>query len=102
MKRYVVSPEARADLDGIWDYIAERAGIDTAEEFIWKVHEMFSSLASSPAAGVSVPDLASGEVRKFPMGNYLIYYRPLRGKILIARILHGKRLQRRAFLSKQQ
>jgi toxin ParE1/3/4 len=100
VKRYEVSPEARADLDGIWDYIAERAGIDTAEEFIWKFYEIFSSLASSPAAGVSVPGLASGDVRKFPMGNYLIYYRPVRSKILVARILHGKRLQRRAFLSK--
>jgi toxin ParE1/3/4 len=100
VKRYVVSPQARADLDGIWDYIAERAGTDTAEEFIWRFYEIFFSLASSPAAGVSVPDLASGEVRKFPMGNYLIYYRPVRGKILVARILHGKRLQRRAFLSK--
>jgi toxin ParE1/3/4 len=100
VKRYVVSSEARTDLDGIWDYIAERAGIDTAEEFIWRFYEIFSSLASSPAAGVSVPDLASGKVRKFPMGNYLIYYRPLRGKILIPRILHGKRLHRRAFLTK--
>jgi plasmid stabilization system protein ParE len=97
-----VSREARADLDGIWDYIAERADMDTAEEFIWKFYETFSSIASSPRAGVSVPDFAPGDVRKFPMGNYLIYYRAARNKILIARVLHGKRLQRRAFLSEQQ
>ena len=97
-----MSPEARADLDGIWDYIAERADMGTAEEFIWKFYEIFSSIASSPRAGVSIPDFAPGDVRKFPMGNYLICYRSVRSKILIARVLRGKRLQRRAFLSKQQ
>jgi hypothetical protein len=35
VNRYIVSTEARADLDGIWDYIADRASIDTAEEFIY-------------------------------------------------------------------
>jgi plasmid stabilization system protein ParE len=49
-----------------------------------------------------MPDLPPGDVRKFPMGNYLIYYRALPGKILIARVLHGKRIQRRAFLKKPQ
>jgi len=63
-----MSPEARADLDGVWDYIAERAGIDTAEAFFWKFYETFSSLASTPAAGVAMPDFASREVRKFRMG----------------------------------
>lgn len=101
MKCYVVSPEARGDLDRIWDYIAERAGIDTAEEFIWRFYESFCSLASSPAAGVVVRDFPDGEMRKFPMGNYLIYYRAVRAKILIVRVLHGKRLQHRAFFEKQ-
>ena len=41
-----------------------------------------------------MPDLPPGDVRKFPMGNYLIYYRALPGRIIIARVLHGKRLQR--------
>jgi plasmid stabilization system protein ParE len=47
-----------------------------------------------------MPDLPPGDVRKFPMGNYLIYYRALQETIIIARILHGKRVQRRAFHQK--
>jgi plasmid stabilization system protein ParE len=47
-----------------------------------------------------MPDLPPGDVRKFPMGNYLIYYRSLAGKIVIARVLHGKQVQRKAFLKK--
>ena len=96
MKRYVLSPFARADLDGIWDYIAERGSAETATEFIWKFYEIFMSIASSPAAGVAVPDLLTEGARKFPMGNYLVYYRPKRGRVEIVRVLHGKRAQRRA------
>jgi toxin ParE1/3/4 len=100
VKRYLISSEASDDLDGLWDYIAERSSADVASGFIWKFYEAFSSIASSPRAGVNMPNLPPGDVRKFPMGNYLIYYRALQGKIVIARILHGKRVQRRAFRQK--
>lgn len=100
MKRYQISPEATADLDAIWDYIAERSSAETATEFLGRFNDVFLSIASSPRAGVKVPDLPPGDVRKFPIGNYLIDYRVLRGKILIARILHGKRVQRKAFRGK--
>ena len=100
MKRYVLSPLARADVDCIWDYIAERSSAETATEFVWKFYEMFASIASSPGAGVAVPDLREG-ARKFPMGNYLIYYRPKRGRVEIVRVLHGKRVQRRALRERQ-
>jgi toxin ParE1/3/4 len=96
VKRYVVSVDARRDLDTIWDYIAGRSNAETASDFIWKLYETFTSIASSPAAGVRVPNLLPDGTRKFPMGNYLIYYRPMRGRVLIARVLHGKRLQKKA------
>ncbi len=100
MKRYVISSDASADLDGLWDYIAERSSADVASGFIWKFYETFSSIASSPRAGVNMPELPPGDVRKFPMGNYPIYYRALPGKVVIARVLHGKRVQRAAFRKK--
>jgi plasmid stabilization system protein ParE len=40
-----------------------------------------------------------GSVRKFPVGNYLIYYRPMRAKVMILRVVHGKRIQLRALQS---
>jgi plasmid stabilization system protein ParE len=30
------------------------------------------------------------------VGNYLVYYRPGRGRVEILRVLHGKRVQKRA------
>lgn len=95
MKRYVVSADARADLDEIWDYIASRSSAETATTFLWRFYDAFTSLAQSPSTGMAVPSLVEESVRKFPMGNYLIYYRPMRGKVTIWRVLHGKRVQLR-------
>jgi toxin ParE1/3/4 len=105
VKRYVVSREACADLDRMWDYIAERSSVETGTEFIWRFYKTFKSIGSSPAAGVAIPHLAEHGpappcARKFPMGNYLIYYRPKRGKVEILRVLHGKGVQTRALRQK--
>jgi len=94
VKPYIISADACADLDGIWSYVAERAGVETASTFIWRFYDVFSLLAGSPSAGVAVPEFP-GMVRKFPMGNYLVYYRSTRGRVAIWRVLHGKRSQLR-------
>jgi plasmid stabilization system protein ParE len=67
VKRYVLSAPACAEVDGVWDYIAERSSAETATEFVWKFYEMFASIAASPAAGVAVSDLKEG-AWKFPNG----------------------------------
>ena len=100
MKGYVISPEARADLESIWDYIAERTSAETATEFLWRFYETFASIASSPAAGVVGSSFLPEGTRKFPMGQYLIYYRSRRGGIRISRVLHGRRIQERAWRQK--
>jgi toxin ParE1/3/4 len=101
VKGYVVSPDARVDLEGIWDYIAERSSVEIATKFLQKkFYDTFASVASSPSAGVAVADFPVEGTRKFPMGNYLIYYQSKRGKVRISRVLHGKRLQRRAWFQK--
>lgn len=100
MKRYNISRAAIADLDAIWQYIAERSSAETATDFLFRLYETFASIGLSPRAGVDMPDLTPGGLRKFPMGNYLIYYRASGGRIVVSRVLHGKRLQRRALSSK--
>lgn len=100
MKSYIVSPEARSDLDGIWHYIAERSSAETATEFLWRFYASFHSIASSPSVGVAMPNFQPAGVRKFFMGKFLIYYLPARGKISVLRVLHGKRLQMTAFQAK--
>jgi plasmid stabilization system protein ParE len=97
VKRYTIAVEARSDLDGIWDYIAERSSAETATEFLGRFYASFQSIASSPSVGVAMPDLQPAGIRKFFMGKFLIYYLRGRSRISILRVLHGKRLQVRTF-----
>ena len=39
-------------------------------------------------------------VRKFPVDEYIVYYAVEDRRVLIARILHGKRRQRKAYRAK--
>jgi plasmid stabilization system protein ParE len=103
VKRYEIAPEAKKDLDAIWDRIAKASSAEIATNFLWKFYETFGSIGSSPAAGVAALDFRPEGTRRFPMGNYIIYYRPVRGgkgKVLISRGLHGKRLQKRSYHKK--
>ena len=90
MPRYRITEEARADLDAIWLYVAERGGIETADRLIDAFIERFPLLASTPGMGFAREDFAPG-LRSFPVGDYLIFYRRASGHIDIVRVLHGSR-----------
>jgi toxin ParE1/3/4 len=47
-------------------------------------------LRDNPLAGRARPELAEN-VRSFPVGNYVIFYRPLQDGIEIVRVLSGYR-----------
>lgn len=42
---FTLSPRARADLDGIWDYTAERWNADQADRYIRQLAEAFGNIA---------------------------------------------------------
>jgi toxin ParE1/3/4 len=96
MNRYRLARPAKADVDRIWSYIAEHAGIETADRLIDRITARFPMLAKTPEAGRAVDRLEPG-LRVFPIGNYLIYYRKARGGISIARVIHGMRDQEGAW-----
>lgn len=76
MGKLVVRPQAVADLDDIFDYIAEDS-LDRTILFISKLHKQMEKLAASPGMGRRRDQLLSG-LWSFPSGNYLIFYSPLR------------------------
>jgi len=86
-----LTKRAQADLDHIWDYVAEQCGsIDTADHLIDAISERFDLLSSYPQAGRARDDLGAGR-RTFPVENYVILYR-VRGKdVLILRVAHSRR-----------
>jgi toxin ParE1/3/4 len=88
-KRFTLSAQARQDLKDIKDYIA-RDNLDQAEEFVRAIAERFQKLANFPSMGRSYEELFPN-LRGFPVGNYIIFYRPNEKGISIERILSGYR-----------
>ena len=89
MRQYRVSDAARSDLDEIWFYIAQD-NVDAADKFIRVIVSRFPRLAAMPQLGRQREEL-SARLRSFPVGRYVIFYRPMEKGIEIARVLHGAR-----------
>ncbi|HZB87523.1 MAG TPA: type II toxin-antitoxin system RelE/ParE family toxin [Terracidiphilus sp.] len=96
--RIHVTRAAERELDVIFIYWAERAGLATADKIIDAILERFALLGEHPAAGRACPEIAP-RVRCFPAGRHLIYYRKSRRALEILHVFHGAREQARAFSS---
>ena len=82
---------ARADLKQIGRHIAkESQSRETALAFLDRIAATCETLATQPDAGELCPDLGEN-VRRFSVGNYVVFYSPLRDGITILRVLHGNR-----------
>ena len=94
MLRIVLSAEARRDLKGIQDYIAnEQESPRSALMVVEKILDRMENLLSFPDSGT----LLSPQVN-FPTNyryaraaGYLIFYRHENDQILVDRIIHGRR-----------
>lgn len=89
MSRVRFTPEARADLHEIWDYIAQDS-VDSASRFTDAIEEKCRLLGASPEMGRARPELAP-DLRSFPVGKYVIFYRPVRGGTEVVRVLSAAR-----------
>ena len=89
MNQYRVSDAARSDLDEIWFYIAQDDS-DAADKFIRAIVSRFPKLAAMPQLGRQREELLP-RLRSFPVGRYIIFYRPMKNRIEIVRVLHGAR-----------
>lgn len=91
--RICYSPEARRDLDEIWDYIRySLQNPSAAEHTVHKIMdhidrlEMFAEIGTPLA---SIANVASDE-RFLVTGTYLTFYRVQRECVYIDRILNGR------------
>jgi toxin ParE1/3/4 len=85
VNRYRIAHAARSDLDEIWCYIGA-SDLRAADEWLEVVERCFKMLATQPRAGQARPDL-----RFLPVGNYLIFHRPIEDGVEIVRVIHGAR-----------
>ena len=83
------SRRSQHDLNKIWDRIAEddRAA---AERFAGDIRQKCRLLADNPRLGRARDELRPG-LRSFPVGRFLIFYRPLHDGIQVLRVVHGAR-----------
>ena len=89
MTSYIVSPLARADLDEIWQYVAQD-NPPAADRLLAAFYERFLLLAKQPLLGQVRDELRPG-VRSFSARNYVIYYQVAEDRIRVVRVLHGSR-----------
>jgi toxin ParE1/3/4 len=86
---YVVSPRAQRDIEGIWDYTAERWNLPQAEIYIRGVWAAIQTIAADPRVGRSADDVRPG-YRRYPIGSHVIFYRMTAdGMIDVVRVLHS-------------
>ncbi|MBZ5523481.1 MAG: type II toxin-antitoxin system RelE/ParE family toxin [Acidobacteriia bacterium] len=95
---YKITASARTNLQEIADYWTSQAGADAALRILSRILETIITLSNQPRAGVGADQFGTG-VRKFPSGNYMIYYRLYRSSrgIEILHVFHGARDQRKAW-----
>lgn len=89
MARVRTTVLAEQDLEEIWLYIAAD-NIDAADALIDELVEKSTLLAINVELGRARPELHEG-LRSFPVGNYVLFYRPESGGIELTRVLHGAR-----------
>ncbi|NOU09192.1 MAG: type II toxin-antitoxin system RelE/ParE family toxin [Nitrospira sp.] len=87
---------AKRDLVEQFVYLAEEAGLDTAERFLTNAETSFNDLARQPMIGAPLtlhhPNLVG--IRKWRITdfeNHLIFYLPHPDGVTIVRVLHAAR-----------
>jgi plasmid stabilization system protein ParE len=90
MTGYVFHPEARTDLDEIWDYIAEE-NPDAADRVIADILAGIRVLVPLPHQGHRRTDLTSRPLRFLLVRDYLIAYAPDEKPLWVIAVIHGSR-----------
>ena len=88
---YVLTPLAEADLDDIWDYVAERFGFDLADGVLESLHRAFRLLAENSEIGHFREDIAPPPYSFWSLGPSLIVLRPDVRPVQIVRVVRGER-----------
>lgn len=90
MRQVLFTPFAKEDLLQIWEYLAENAGSQMADDFLLAVREKCLMIAEFPESGRNRYDLLIN-LRSFVFRNYIIFYLPIDDGIEVLRIIYGSR-----------
>jgi plasmid stabilization system protein ParE len=90
MTGYGFHPEARVDLDQIWEFIGADS-IDAADKMIAEILAGIDVIVAFPGRGHRRPDLTSWPLRFIVVREYLIAYAPDEKPPWVIAVMHGRR-----------
>jgi plasmid stabilization system protein ParE len=93
MTGYDFHPEARFDLDEIWEFIREDS-LAAADRTIEEILSAIRALVAFPNQGHRRPDLTSRPVRFVRVRDHLIAYAPNEKPLWVIAVMHGRRSPR--------
>jgi len=90
MSGFVLHPDAFADLDEIWEFIAAD-NLSAADRVLEEIHEAIRALVPFPQLGHRRSDLTGRPLRFHPVRDFVIAYAPDERPLVVIAILHGRR-----------
>ena len=90
MKRFVLTPRAKRDVNDIGDYIADDS-IEAADRVVDALDNAMVKLSKTPGIGHWREELTDKRHRFFLVYSYLIVYRHETKPLQIIRVLHAAR-----------
>jgi plasmid stabilization system protein ParE len=93
MTGYDFHPEARFDLDEIWEFI-RADNLAAADRTIEQILAAIRALVPFPDRGHRRPDLTSRPLRFILVRDYLIAYAPEEKPLWVVAVMHGRRSPR--------
>jgi plasmid stabilization system protein ParE len=90
MKRFILTPRAKQDVNDIWDYIANE-DIEAADRVLDALDNAMIKLAKNPGLGHWREELTDKRHRFLLVYSYLIVYRHATKPLQIIRVLHAAR-----------
>ena len=89
MATLIIAPAAQQDLADIFDYIARDKPI-AAANWVDMIEQKCRLIATTPEFGEKRPEYGR-DIRSSAVGRYVIFYRPVRGGIEVARVIPADR-----------
>ena len=95
MQRLEIAPDAIADLDDIHEYSVAQFGHAAADDYLRGLNLVFDMLLEHPRSGL-VLSWAESDLRVFTHKRHHIYYSFDETRLIVARIVHVSRRQKKA------
>lgn len=87
---YILSEEAKADIDEIYEFGEHKFGTDQSIKYLIGLEEHFDKLSLNYNIGRTRNEIKKG-LFSLPYISHIIFYRILKDKIRIVRVLYGGR-----------